>query len=267
MKNIFRNLFAVALLSMVIVSCTKDDKMVDPMGTTGSITIEYDNVVGDRDLKLDTDNYTNGAGESFNITTFNYYISNIKLLKADGSSYVVPRDSSYFLIREANAASQEVTLNNVPVGDYTGIEFMVGVDSLKSASDPAQRTGVLDVANPEVMYWAWNSGYIFLKLEGASPASTIASGKYNYHIGFFGGLTSPTLNNLKTVKVDFGGKKASVTSKLKPQVHLLADVLKIFNGSTQLSIAANPSVMFTDYTKNVSGNYINMFSLDHIHAD
>ncbi len=248
------------------MSC-KDDQPVDPAGTTGSITIEYDNVVGDRDLKLDTDNYTNAAGEAFTISTMNYYISNIKLLKADGSSYVVPKDSSYYLVREADLASQEIKLNNVPVGDYTGVEFMIGVDSLKCASDPTQRTGVLDIASPDVMYWAWNSGYIFMKLEGASPASTIASGNYNYHIGLFGGLTTKTINNLKTVKIDFAGTKATVTSKLSPQVHLLADALKIFNGPTQLSIANNSVVMASAYSVNIANNYQSMFSLDHIHAN
>ncbi len=268
MKNIFRISFALlfACSTITLISCTEDEK-VDPEAKTGSIIIEYDNVVGDRNLKLNTDNYTNAAGETFTISMMNYYISNIKLLKSDGSSYVVPKDSSYFLIRESDVKSQEVKLNNVPVGDYTGITFMIGVDSLKSASDPAQRTGVLDIANPDAMYWAWNSGYIFLKLEGASPSSTTANGKYNYHIGLFGGLTSKTINNLKTVNIDFKGKKASVTASLSPQVHLLADAMKIFNGPTQLSIAKNAAVMSTPYSENIANNYQSMFSLDHIHGN
>ena len=267
MKNIFLLAFCVlfSASSIVLTSCSDDDVAVEP-GATGEITIEYDNIVGDRDLKLNTDNYTNAAGETFTISKLNYYISNIKLLKADGSSYVVPQDSSYFLIREEDEDSQEVTLKNVPSADYTGVEFVVGVDSLRSVSDVSKRTGVLDPQNPNAMYWAWNSGYIFMMLEGSSAVS-LPTGKFQYHIGFFGGYASKTINNLKTVKVDFGGKKATVTKELSPEVHLMVDALKIFNGSTQVSIAANPSVMFTDYSLNISKNYSTMFSLDHIHAD
>lgn len=262
---------SVFIISFALVSCNDDDEpTVDPT-TKGSLTIEFDNVVGDRDLALNTATYKNAAGENFTVSKLNYYVSNIKLLMADGSSYVVPQDSSYFLIREANAESQEVTLNNVPAGEYTGVQFVVGVDSLKSLVDPSKRTGILATAtgptNEEAMYWDWNPGYIFLKMEGTSDSAKSANGKFYYHIGGFGGRTDKTLNNLRTVKVDFGGKKAIVTSELSPEVHLMADVLKIFNGSTQLSISKNTSVMFENYSKNIADNYVNMFNLDHIHAD
>jgi len=39
------------------------------------------------------------------------------------------------------------------------------------------------------MFWTWNSGYIFFKLEGNSPVSTQPNGKIEYHIG---GFQSPT---------------------------------------------------------------------------
>ncbi|GLU55367.1 hypothetical protein Dfri01_48280 [Dyadobacter frigoris] len=255
---------------MALVSCSNDDVVIDPT-TKGDLRIEFDNVVGDRDLALNTGNYQNAAGEAFTVTTLNYYVSNIKLLQADGSSYTIPKDSSYFLIRESNSESQTVTLKNIPAGEYTGVQFIIGVDSLKSVSDISQRTGILDIGsgptNDEAMYWDWNPGYIFLKLEGISPVATSANSKFYYHIGGFGGRTAKTINNLRTVKVDFGGKKASVTKDLSPEVHLLADVLKVFSGSTQLSIKANTGVMFTDFSQNIANNYVNMFTLDHIHAD
>ncbi|WP_221394499.1 MbnP family protein [Dyadobacter sp. NIV53] len=258
-------------LSFVLTSCNDDnDPVVDP-ATTGSLRIEFDNIVGDRDLVLNTGTYKNAANQPFTVTKLNYYVSNIKLLMANGSSFVVPQDSSYFLIREADAESQEVTINNVPSGEYTGVEFMIGVDSLRSVADASKRKGILDTGsgptNEEAMYWDWNPGYIFLKIEGTSDSTTSANGKYYYHIGGFGGRTEKTINNLRTAKVDFGGKKAIVTPELSPEVHLMADVLKIFSGSTQLSISKYTSVMFEDYSKNIADNYVNMFTLDHIHAD
>ena len=263
--------FSILIFSSAIISCNDNDEPTIDPETTGSIRIDFDNVVGDRDLKLNSGIYENATGESFTVSTLNYYVSNIKLLKVDGSSFTIPKDSSYFLIRESNETSQEVTLNNVPAAEYTGIEFVIGVDSLKSIADASNRTGILDPlsgpTNEEAMYWDWNPGYIFLKMEGTSAAATSPNSKFYYHIGGFGGRTEKTLNNIRNVKVDFGNGKAIVTKDLRPEVHLMADVLKIFDGSTKLSIAANSMVMFTDYSKNIASNYVNMFSLDHIHAD
>lgn len=265
-------LLSFIAFSFVLTSCNDDnDPVVDPT-TTGSLRIEFDNIVGDRDLVLNTGTYKNAANQNFTVTKLNYYVSNIKLLMADGSSFVVPQDSSYFLIREADAESQEVTINHVPSGEYTGVEFTIGVDSLRSVADESKRKGILDrlsgPTNEEAMYWDWNPGYIFLKMEGTSDSTTnSANGKFYYHIGGFGGRTEKTINNLRTAKVDFGGKKAIVTAELSPEVHLMADVLKIFSGSTVLSISKHTSVMFEDYSTNIANNYVNMFTLDHIHAD
>ncbi len=75
---------------------------------------------------------------------------------------------------------------------------MIGVDSLKSISDVAQRTGVLDPASygTDNMYWSWNAGYIFFKLENlfgnSTPqgkSTTPTKNLNQFHIGGFGGKT------------------------------------------------------------------------------
>jgi len=264
---------ALAVLSGVFIMGCKDDNEpgTDPT-VSGSLHLDFDNVVGNEDLKLNTQTYQNSVGESFTVSIFNYYISNIELLKADGSSFIVPQDSSYFLIRESNEESQKATVNNVPVGEYTGVRFIVGIDSTRSVADESKRKGILDrfsgPTNEEAMYWDWNPGYIFMKIEGSSPAAVESpNGKYYYHIGGFGGRTVKTLNNIQTVKIDFGSKKAVVTTELSPEVRILADVLKIFDGPTQLSITEHTSVMFDDFSKNIADNYVNMFRFDDINAD
>ena len=235
-----------------------------------ALTIEFDNVVGTKNLVLNGPSNTNASGEDFVVTKFNYFISNIKLLRADGSSYTVPQDSSYFLIKEDTKESQFVKLKNVPVGDYSGVEFMVGVDSLRSTSPVEKRKGALDPGGSmdDGMYWAWNSGYIFMKLEGTSTKATSANSKFYYHIGLFGGYNEKTVNNTKVVKLSFGTLKATVSTDDTPEVHLLVDVLKVFDGpATKVSIAQYSSVMSQLPVKSqeIANNYSNMFTVDHIH--
>src|SRR5215217_9572052 len=117
MKSIFYKCFAVffaATILFAVSSCSDSSTSPEPIASDGGkLRIEFDNVVGDKNLVLDGVTYKNASGEDFIVTKFNYFISNIKLTKADGSVFTVPQDSSYFLIKEDTKASQFVTLNNV----------------------------------------------------------------------------------------------------------------------------------------------------------
>ena len=164
----FSYLISIPLLFLSLMSCDDDDS--PPQGE-GQLTLEFDNHVGEEDLELNQD-YTNTNGETFRLSKLNYYISNIKLKTNDGKEFIVPQDSSYFLIMENDEESQEVTIDDIPAGNYNQITFTIGVDSLRSTMDITKRQGVLDPAQGhDGMYWTWNSGYIFFKMEGISPAA------------------------------------------------------------------------------------------------
>ncbi len=262
--------YITALAFLFLTSCKKEKTDIQP-GDKGELTVEFDNVVGAQNLQLNTATYTNAAGEPYKITMLNYYISNIVLVAADGSRYTVPKDSSYFLIKEEDVATQEVTLKDIPAGDYKGIEFVIGVDSLKNTAAVGERTGCLDpAAGGSGMYWTWNSGYIFLKMEGTSDVATSADKKFRYHIGGFGGYSSATINNIKKVSLTAAGTDVAKVRKNKttpPTFHLMADASKVLNGTTNVSIAANTTVMFATYSVNIANNYASMFTIDHIHND
>lgn len=266
-----RSLFSLALAATVLLfvaGCKQDGPNPDKKG---EIVLNFDNVVGSADLALNTGSYTNASGEDFTVTMLNYYISNIVLTNAEGGEYVVPQDKSYFLVKEEDAASQMITLTDVPEADYTGVKFIIGVDSARCAADLSARTGVLDPASGGVgMYWSWNSGYIFLKIEGtssAAPADPSGNKAFRYHVGGFGGYSSATINNIKEVSLDFGGEEAMVREDHGTEVHIHADVLKVFTGHMDISIASNHTVHFSPFSTNIAENYKHMFSVDHVHND
>jgi len=262
LNNITFPYFLLAL-SLLIISCDDDD--VNP-AEKGSLKIEFDNRFGEEDLELNTD-YTNSSGEAFRITKLNYYISNIKLHSTSGDEFVVPQDSSYFLIMEDHAESQVITINNIPAGDYNSVTFTIGVDSLRSTTDVSKRTGVLDPAQGhDGMYWTWNSGYIFFKMEGTSPAAPAdQENKFYYHIGGYGGYDSPTLNNIRETTVSMGNARAEVRANKTPKLHLHADVGEFFKTPNQFKIADHSLVMFSEFSTKISENYMNMFKYDHVH--
>lgn len=249
---------------MIFATCEKEKAGSSELAP---LSIEFDHVAGDKNLLLNNTTYQNAAGEKFTITLLQYFISNIQLQSTGGSWFTVPQDSSYFLIRESDPSTRNAKIK-VPAGDYKQLRFVLGVDSLRSTMDISRRTGILDPADGhDGMYWGWNSGYIFFRFEGLSPAAPADPGgqqKFRYHIGGFGGYSAPTVNNIKTVTIDLTGAGiAKVQKGRESNIHLVADILQLFNGPTQVSIAANSTVMFSEFSKKVAENYAGMFRHDH----
>lgn len=266
-------LLSVFFVAILLTACKKEATTVeiDP-NRKGSVMLYFDNRAGAQDLILNSSTYQNALGQDLAVSKFNYYISNIKLLNKDGSTYTYPKDNSYFLIQETDASTQSIKLSNVPEGDYSGVVFTLGVDSLKSMSKIAERSGVLDPsAGGADMYWGWNSGYIFLKMEGSSSFapldSTTMQRPLEYHIGLFG-LNGAT-NNLKTITIPFNGVYASVRQAKTnaPEAHFFVDVLKVVNGSSNIDFSVEPSILSDKNSVNVANNYKEMFALDHVHNE
>jgi hypothetical protein len=248
-------------------SCKKDSVAYQP-DNLAPLSVEFDNIAGDQNLQLNTGSYQNAAGENFSVSLLQYFISNIKVTNTAGATYAVTQDSSYFLIKESDATTRFATVK-VPEGEYSKLSFVLGVDSLRSTMDISKRTGVLDPTGgmEDGMYWTWNSGYIFFKMEGASakvPVSVDANQKFRYHIGGFGGYSAPSFNNIKTITIDLtAGGTAKARKDRNSNVHLMVDIMKVFNGSTTVSLANNSQVMFSDYSVNIANNYTAMFRHDH----
>ena len=126
----------LASSAAVFVGCKKES---DP---PGEVDLQFSNVVGTKPLALDGTAYATPAGETFTVSTLEYYVSNIKLTRSDGTVYAAP--SSYFLVDQSKPASQHLALTGVPAGTYTGVSFVLGVDSTMTKADPLALTGALN---------------------------------------------------------------------------------------------------------------------------
>ncbi len=253
-----------AIMALFFTACKKENTTPYNNSEKAELSVEFDNIAGSSDLQLNTGVYTNAAGEKLSVTKLKYYVSNFVLTNANGTVYAVPQDSCYFLIDESNEETHEPILS-VPEGEYKTLTFTVGIDSLRNTMDISKRTGVLDpTGDGGDMYWGWNSGYIFFKMEGTSPASTSMGNTFAYHIGGFGGYSSPTINNIKTITLDLTARGTpKVKGGKETNIHLMVDVLKMFTGSTNISIASTPMVMFSEASVGIANNYTAMFRHDH----
>lgn len=254
------------LLFVILFLACKPESAINPATKTNKLSIEFQHFIADSLLILNNSTYSNALEQNFTVDKFNYYISNIVLEKTDGTIFTVPQDSSYFLIKTSNKTSQKISLSNIPVGNYQKIKFIIGVDSARSCMPASFRKGSLDIGGAAAdMYWTWNTGYIFLKLQcmpiipkGGDSSAAIP---YVYHIGGFGGLNNPTLNNIREVSLNFNNSLQLTENSTTAKLIIKADALKVLEGNTQVNLATTPTVMLTPYSANIANNYQNMFSI------
>jgi hypothetical protein len=262
-KNIRANVARIAMvaLSLICWGCKKDpdDPKTNPAAEKGKLRIEFESRAGNAPLVLNDQSYVTAAGDTVKIATFNYYVSNVTLIKKGGDEAILPK--TYHLIKTHVSSSRIVTLNDVPVGEYEGIKFVVGVDARRNtcsasdewAGDCGAQDGALDPVHG--MYWSWNSGYIFFKLEGFYAKDSVMQ----YHIG---GSRDPH-SAVVTAVPDMKGKTFKVEAGRTPEVHFYADALEIFKS---ISLKTHPKIHTPGEKASQAANaYKSMFTLDHIH--
>ncbi len=257
-------LYTFLFSAFILTACQNDDSDEIKPDDKNTVTIVFDHYVGNEKLALGSKSYKNAAGEDFTVSTLNFYVSNIALKKRDGTEVKFP--DQYFLVKQSDASSLKLALKDVPAGDYVSLNYMIGVDSLRSVSDVSLRKGVLDIAGSGAdMYWSWNSGYIFFKIEGSSNASAAPDKSYMYHVGGFGGYNAKTANNLRVITSDFGSSAATVRSGISPTVHIITDVSAVF--SEGLKISSVNMIHSPAAAGPVANGYSKMFKVDHVHND
>ncbi|QEC66057.1 hypothetical protein FRZ67_01575 [Panacibacter ginsenosidivorans] len=212
-----------------------------------NITLTFKNTVGEKQLNTDS-SYTNQSGETFTVRNFRYYISNITFTDSVDNRLQSYSDE-YFLIDEKEEASKQVSLST-SLKHITGIEFLLGVDSIKNVS--GVQAGSLDPARG--MFWTWNSGYVMAKLEGNSPVANTPMHAFSYHIGGY----KTNENAARKIRLS----TFVITAALE-NISITADILKWFAGMHTIKIAdiafchepGKPAMQFAD-------NYANMFSIE-----
>lgn len=126
--------------------------------------------------------YFNTGRNEVRFTNIQYFVSDLKLQKMDGSWITVP---FYAMFTAQSQQSAQINLPNIPKGNYKGVGFSIGVDSVANHSDPAiwPNGHPLSIMEGGAMHWSWNSGYIFIKVEGNYKIDNNPDGGFAYHIG------------------------------------------------------------------------------------
>ena len=137
--------------------------------------------------------YKTPGGQQYQVDLLKFYLSNINLVKSDGSLLSLPGISlTEFKAKTGTQNSSENTSAGqmmtdgqmyatsstqdavvfkaqVPAAEYRGIRFDVGVPKDLNNQDASLQQLPLGVESG--MFWSWNPGYIFYRFEGKTKVS------------------------------------------------------------------------------------------------
>ena len=231
------------LMTCFVMSCKKDPATaIVPAVTQGSLKLVFDNVVGTSDLKLNADKYLNAHGDTFSVSLFKYYISNVRLRRQADQVWVAFASNNH-LIEEGG--KDNFTLSNIPATPYDMLEFKVGLDSATNFGTNFNE----DLNKSKGMYWEWDPQYVFLKLEGKRYYNATNEALV-FHIA--------DNANLKTIQLPF---KQTWYSGQTLVLQIKTDILKMFESPNQTDFTKVNNVMMGAEAANIASNYSNMFTL------
>ncbi|NHN25379.1 hypothetical protein FIA58_006800 [Flavobacterium jejuense] len=261
MKFQLKNIAAVVAISLSFASCSNDDDVNSNTLGEGNLKLEFDQIYNGADFAFNTA-YTNSNGEVVKVDVAKYIVSNIVLTKMDGSVYTVPKSESYFIIDEETEATHLINLPNIPAADYTKVSFGIGVDKEQFDLGATGQTSFLQTAQDAGMMWSWSAGYKFVALEGKFTSSTVTTeAQFKVHTGQTGNDY-----NYNTITLDLPDN-ALVRTTITPQIHIMADLSKIIDGTNVINLSDGATIMGGEKLPLITANLSNMFEVHHVHND
>ncbi len=165
-------------------------------GDFSTVQLQFNAKFGTATLHKDS-SYQLNTESKIIFTQLKMFISDIALaqnigkeMKSSGSN------SGVYLIDLLSGVSSQSCQFNIAAGEYSDLRLVVGVPRALNHSDPTMAPAPLDIGKGD-MYWSWNSGYIFLLIEGkiiensTSPFHFAIGGDFNAMPLSFGNLFNP----------------------------------------------------------------------------
>jgi hypothetical protein len=121
--------------------------------------------------------YITSNNDTLTLTAFKCYLSNIEIHYSDKT--VLKQKNSYHLLDFENPTSLQIPITKINNKSISKIIFNIGIDSLTNSAGAL--SGDLDPTKG--MYWAWQSGYINMKIEGKSSSCNTRKNEFQFHLG------------------------------------------------------------------------------------
>ncbi len=156
--------------------------------------------------------YITPQNDSISFSSLKIYFSDFRF-KDKISGRITSIDTLIFY--DLSDSSTHSFFNDLNLSNYESVAFTLGLDSSKNVS------GELENAYDPLlgMYWAWNTGYINMKIMGESSAVPTNSHEFEFHLG---GYRSP-FATAQNIQIDLNDQ------------YIYFDLEKLFSESINLT--------------------------------
>ncbi|MCS6824252.1 MAG: hypothetical protein NZ529_08145 [Cytophagaceae bacterium] len=271
MKTITKKIFILILLVSTLATCNKrkPDDVVIPhdkhpeyneySSVKGTLKLHIHNYIDETEVEAYGTTYTFlNNGRKISISMAQLYLSNIHLIRPDGSTYHV-KDT--IILKTQNELAY--SLGKIPAGNYKSIRFDVGLSPEVNALSPgAGKPSPLNASNMWFGPTAQPDGYIFMNVQGKIDTTTSASAPESHMASFI--YRIGTNENLKTVTMP--KKNYTIMPDKTNFLHLKINYAKLFS-SIDLRNPSNLIVYSaadnsSSLAKTLTQNIISMFSYE-----
>jgi len=114
--------------------------------------------------------------QEINLEMLKFYVGHISFYYEDKLQWI---DSTYHLVNFEDLSQKTISLSIPNSLEFDQVSVNIGVDSITNTSGAFE--GDLDPING--MYWAWNTGYINLKIEGNIVDKNKDEIGFKFHLG------------------------------------------------------------------------------------
>jgi len=222
----FKKISILFIIGLIVFSCKKKEdepnNSNEPTVTEGTFILHLHTHIDSTEIDAYDTIYSLSNGRKMSLHLAQMYFSDVQLVKIDGA--IVDITTNSFLKVFEN---EQYLIGNVPVGNYKGVRFKVGLNSTKNALNPTSSSESEILNNSEMWFGssAQPDGYVFLNVQGTIDTTSSMNGtpvNFEYRIG----------TNSSYTQITMPDQYFTVLKGIYAYKHVIVDYSKIFEGVT-----------------------------------
>lgn len=213
----YTRLFSLLVVMGMFVLAGCDSSVDGDDGEMTMVNLRLEPIVAGSPMSSHEGHVYTINGRAMTLESARLYVSEITLIKEDGTEHTIEADSPMTLparsddgdishtvnekimLFKHDVGEDEHALGHIEAGDYKGLRFKVGIDGLTNKVDVSQVAAGHPLAKQTDRnnHWSWNAGYIYLRMDGLvdGDGDGTPESDWDVHLG--------TPDFLTTVELDF----------------------------------------------------------------
>ena len=181
MVRVYQLLLSVCI-SILLFACNKGEQQ-DIKTDAGKLIFQFEHFVDENELAFDAMQYLSAAGNQYEVTEIQYFLSAITLNKENGEKYLIDQEKfAHYIDTNLPQTFTWNTDEDIPAGEYATISITFGIKGEKNKAfmytDPPESD----------MFWPMNlggenGGYHYMKLNGFWMNKNDEREPFNFHLG------------------------------------------------------------------------------------